>query len=62
MKSESFMNWFVTLIEQDMEGFEADADAKQQVYHNLRQRILDHTSGEWDEQKIKKKKKKLEKR
>lgn len=54
MKSEKF-NWFVTLIEQDMEGIEIDTDAKQQVYHNLRQRILDHTSGEGDEQKIKKK-------
>lgn len=53
MKSEKF-NWFVTLIEQDMEGIEIDTDAKQQVYHNLRQRILDHTSGEGDEQKNKK--------
>lgn len=49
MKSESFMNWFISLVEQDMDGFEADTDTKQQVYHNLRQRILDHTSGEGDE-------------
>lgn len=53
MKSEKFY-WFVTLIEQDMDGFEIDVDTKQQVYHNLRQRILDHTSGEGDEQKNKK--------
>lgn len=54
MKSEKFY-WFVTLIEQDMDGFEADADTKQQVYHNLRQRILDQATGEGDERKIKEK-------